>query len=286
MLMACVLALAAMVASPDSLVRARIAAVPGARVAVVYRDLARGDSLVIDGDSSFHAASTMKVAVMIRLFRDIDDGRLRLDRPVAVTNRFASIVDGKPVFTADMTDDSDSSLYARVGTSVPLDTLLDLMIQRSSNLATNTLIDLVGARRVDSTAHALGAVHMRVRRGVEDSAAFARGLNNTVTARDLAILMQAIAQDRAASAASCRAMRDILLGQAFNTEIPAGLPPGTRVAHKTGQITGILHDAAIVYPTARGPYVLVVLTGGIADEHVAQHLIADISRILYARATH
>jgi beta-lactamase class A len=278
MLIALVLTL---VAHPDSLIRARIAEVPGARVGVVYRALGGRDSLVIDGDSSFHAASTMKVAVMIRLYRDIDAGRLRLDRPVPVTNTFASIVDGSPSFAADRKDDSDSSLYERVGTRVPLGELLDLMVQRSSNLATNTLIDLVGARRVDSTAHALGAVHMRVLRGVEDSAAFARGLNNVVTARDLAVLMEAIADDRAASKASCRAMRDVLFGQAFNTEIPAGLPPGTRVAHKTGQITGILHDAAIVYPTGRRPYVLVVLTGGIPDEHVAQGLIADISRIIW-----
>ena len=105
-----------------------------------------------------------------------------------VTNRFASIVAGSPPFAADRKDDSDSSLYERVGTSVPLGELLDLMIQRSSNLATNTLIDLVGARRVDSTAHALGAVHMRVLRGVEDSAAFARGLNNVVTAFRAAVL--------------------------------------------------------------------------------------------------
>jgi beta-lactamase class A len=267
-------------AGPDSLIRQRIAAVPGARVAVVYRDLASGDSLVMDGDSTFHAASTMKVAVMIRLFQDVDAGRLALDRRVPVTNRFTSIADGRP-FAVDLKDDSDSSLYSHIGESVAMRDLLTLMIQRSSNLATNTLIALIDARRVDSTAHALGATHMRVLRGVEDSAAFARGLNNTVTARDLATLMQAIAQDRAASPASCRAMRDVLFGQAFNTEIPAGLPPGTRVAHKTGQITGVLHDAAIVYPAGRGPYVLVVLTSGIPDEHVAQSLIADISRIVY-----
>jgi beta-lactamase class A len=268
---------------PDSLIRQRIAAVPGARVAVVYRDLASGDSLVMDGDSTFHAASTMKVAVMIRLLRDVDAGRLALDRRVPVTNRFTSIADGR-LFAVDLKDDSDSSLYAHVGESVAMRDLLTLMIQRSSNLATNTLIALIDARRVDSTAHALGATHMRVLRGVEDSAAFARGLNNTVTARDLATLMQAIAQDRAASPAGCRAMRDVLFGQTFNTEIPAGLPPGTRVAHKTGQITGVLHDAAIVYPAGRGPYVLVVLTSGIPDEHVAQSLIADISRIVYGRA--
>jgi beta-lactamase class A len=268
-------------AGPDSAIQARIAAVPGARVAVVYRSLARPDSIVINGDSSFHAASTMKVAVMIQLFRDVDAGRLRLEQPVPVTNRFASIVPGAPVFAADMKDDSDSSLYARVGTAVPLRELLTLMIQRSSNLATNTIIQLLDARRVDSTTHALGAARMRVLRGVEDSAAFGRGLNNTATARDLATLMQAIAADRAASARSCRSMRDILLGQEFNAEIPAGLPPGTRVAHKTGWITGVLHDAAIVYPTDRGPYVLVVMTGNIPDEHVAQGLIADISRIVY-----
>jgi beta-lactamase class A len=264
-----------------------IAGVPGARVAVVYRNLTTGDSLVIAGDSlviagdsSFHAASTMKVAVMIQLFRDVDAGRLRLDQTVPVTNRFTSIADGSS-FSLDRKDDSDSSMYETVGTSVPVRHLLDLMIQRSSNVATNTLIALLDATRVDSTAHALGATHMQVLRGVEDGVAFQRGLNNTVTARDLATLMQAIATDRAASPASCRAMRDVLFGQEFNTEIPAGLPPGTRVAHKTGQITGILHDAAIVYPAGRAPYVLVVLTGNIPDEHVAQHLIADISRAVY-----
>jgi beta-lactamase class A len=257
-----------------------IAGVPGARVAVVYRNLVTGDSLVVDGDSSFHAASTMKVAVMIQLFRDVDAGRLRLDQVIPVTNRFTSIADGTP-FAADLKDDSDSSLYARVGTAVPVGELLDLMIQRSSNLATNTLIALLDPKRVDSTAHLLGATRMHVLRGVEDGAAFERGLNNTVTARDLATLMQAIATDRAASPASCHAMRDILLGQQFNTEIPAGLPPGTPVAHKTGQITGVLHDAAIVYPPGRAPYVLVVLTGNIPDEQRARQLIVDISRAVY-----
>jgi beta-lactamase class A len=207
---------------------------------------------------------------------------LTLDQTIPVTNRFTSIADGTP-FSADLKDDSDSSLYTRVGTSVPVRELLALMIQRSSNLATNTLIALLDPKRVDSTAHALGASRMRVLRGVEDGAAFQRGLNNTVTARDLATLMQAIATGRAASPASCKAMRDILLGQEFNTEIPAGLPPGTPVAHKTGWITGILHDAAIVSPAGRSPYVLVVLTGNIPDEHVAQRLIADISRAIYDR---
>ncbi|HSU95916.1 MAG TPA: serine hydrolase, partial [Gemmatimonadaceae bacterium] len=111
---------------------------------------------------------------------------------------------------------------------------------------------------------------------------------NMATARDLAILLRDIETGKAASPASSDAMRDILLAQQFNDKIPAGLPPGTRVAHKTGDITAIAHDAAIVYPANRKPYILVVLTKGIADEKVANTLIADVSRIVYqhAMATH
>jgi beta-lactamase class A len=122
---------------------------------------------------------------------------------------------------------------------------------------------------------------MRVLRGVEDGKAYERGLNNTTTAADLAALMTALATDRAASPASCAAMREILMRQQLNDEIPAGIPPGTPVAHKTGQITAVLHDAAIVYPPAAPPYVLVVLTRDIPDEKVARSLIVDVSRLVW-----
>jgi beta-lactamase class A len=198
-----------------------------------------------------------------------------------VRNQFTSIVDGSP-YALDPKDDSDSSMYDMVGHSITLHDLMLRMIRRSSNLATNTVIGLVGAARADSTAHALGATHIRVLRGVEDGKAFAQGLNNTTTARDLGALLMAIQQDRAATPAGCAAMREVLLGQEFNTEIPAGLPAGTKVAHKTGSITGVLHDAAIVYPANAPPYVLVVLTSGVPDERVARAMIADISRMVYA----
>jgi len=123
-----------------------------------------------------------------------------------------------------------------------------------------------------------------VLRGVEDGKAFRAGMNNTTTARDLAVLLEAIETGRAASRSSCDAMREILLDQEFNDEIPAGLPGGTRVAHKTGWITGVLHDAAVVYPPGRKPYVLVVLTRDIPDDKVARKLIADLSRIVWSHA--
>ena len=271
-------------AGADSLaakIRQRVQQVPGAVIGVAFHDLQTNDSLFLNADDSFHAASTMKVPVMIELFRRIDAGALSLDQGILLVNQFGSIVDGSP-YSLDPGDDSDSSAYRRVGARVPVRELIDRMITRSSNLATNALIELADPRKANETAHRLGASNIRVLRGVEDDKAYQAGLNNTTTARDLAVLLEAIETGRAASRSSCDRMRDILLHQEFNTEIPAGLPPGTRVAHKTGWITGVLHDAAIVYPAGRRPYVLVVLTRGIPDVKVARSLIVDVSRLVYA----
>jgi beta-lactamase class A len=263
----------------------RIAQVKGASVAVAYQHLGNPkDSLFLEADRSFHAASTMKVPVMIEFFRQVDAGKLSVGQELPLANQFASIVDGSP-YALDSKDDEDASLYERLGKPVPARELVERMITRSSNLATNTVIALVDAKRVTKTLRSLGAGKMTVLRGVEDGKAYQKGLNNTATARDLATLMTAIEQGKAASPASTQAMRSILLAQELNLEIPAGLPPGTPVAHKTGQISGVLHDAAIVYPSGRPPYVLVVLTSGIPDEKVARSLIADLARQVHAHAT-
>src|SRR5438876_135942 len=139
-----------------------------------------------------------------------------------------------------------------------------------------------GAGRAQASARALGAWSIQVLRGVEDGKAYRAGLNNTTTARDLGVLLAAIAQNRAASPASCREMLRILEAQEFNEGIPVGLPPGTRVAHKTGWIGEVVyHDAAVVYRSSGGSYVLVVLTGGIKQDSVAHNLVADLSRLVY-----
>lgn len=260
----------------------RIAAVPGATVGVVFAEVGGAAGIWINADSVFHAASTMKVPVMIEYFRAIDAGRGRRDQTLLLGTEFKSIVDGSP-YTLDAGVDSDSSVFVRVGEQVPLHWLVERMIVRSSNLATNTLIEVLDAKKVDATAKSLGAQTMKVLRGVEDGKAFQQGLNNQTSARDLAALLTAIESGKAASRASTREMIDILAAQEFNDEIPAGLPPGTRVAHKTGWITGVSHDAAIVYPPGRKPYVLVVLTKGIRERPVAQKLIADISRLVWER---
>ena len=267
----------------QSRIAARIAQVPLAQVAISYRNVVRFDSLDMSADVDFHAASTMKIPVMIEVLRDVDAGRLSLDQRVLLVNRFFSIVDGSP-YGLDAGVDSDSSMYARVGQRVAVRDLLEQMIVRSSNLATNALIALVDAEHAEATAHVLGATHMRVLRGVEDSKAFAVGRNNTTTSSDLAALLEHVERGDALRPASARLMKEILLRQEFNEAIPGGVPAGTAVAHKTGSITATLHDAAIVYPADRAPYVLVVFTRAIPDEKVATLLIADISRLVWAHA--
>src|SRR6266513_4648508 len=263
---------------------ARIARAPARAVGLYYRSLARPDSLLIGANLRFHAASTMKLPVMIQIFRDADAGLLALDDSLTVHTAFPSLAEG--AFIVGKEDDSDSTLYSFVGRNRSVRDLLERMITRSSNLATNILIERVGGARAQASARALGAWSIQVLRGVEDGAAYRAGLNNTTTARDLGVLLAAIAEDRAARPASCREMLRILGAQEFNEGIPVGLPPGTRVAHKTGWIGEVVyHDAAIVYPAARSPYVLVVLTGGIKEDSVAHNLVADLSRLVYERVT-
>lgn len=272
------------VAQLDTALQARIAEIPGASVAVAYVDPVRGDTLLLNADTSFHAASTMKVPVLVELFRWHDEGRLNVNDSLVLRNEFRSVLDGS-TYSLTTASDSDSSLYARVGTPVPFVELARLMIVRSSNLATNALIDTLGAGRVQRTTDSLGAAGMRVLRGVEDLPAFRAGMSNTTNAWSLAALFLSILEGRAATEQSTEAMLEILLAQELRNQIPAGLPEGTRVAHKTGSITAIMHDAGIVYPADRGPYVIVVLTGGITEPAISQRLTADIAGIVHAFAT-
>jgi beta-lactamase class A len=249
-----------------------------ADVAVYFHSLDSVTNWSFRPDDSFHAASTMKIPVMIELFHQAKEGKLRLTDPLLIHNEFRSIVDGS-VYKLDPKDDSESDLYNAEGQTRSLSQLCDLMITVSSNLATNLLIQKLGVDNIRATVHSLGADGMNFLRGVEDQKAFDKGLNNTTTARALGILLTAIASGQAVDAGSSRQMLVILKQQHFNEGIPAGLPPGTRVAHKTGEITKIHHDAAIVY--ARHPFVLVILVRGLADEKDSSAVMADITRILY-----
>jgi len=255
----------------------------GAEVAVAWRplDAKPGEEILINPTLRFHAASTMKVPVMIELFRQANVRLLKLDDKVVVTNQFTSIQDGSP-FVLAVTDDSDGEMYKALGTKLSYRQLVEASITVSSNLATNILIERLRARNVQATVDTMGASGMQVLRGVEDQKAFEAGKNNSTDALGLLTLFEAIGKGRAVSAKASAEMVEILKRQRFTDRIPAGLPAGSVVAHKTGNVTGINHDAGIVY--AARPYVLVVLTRGIKDSKVSAKLIADITS-LTARAT-
>ena len=268
-------------AALQSAARARIARDSGAVVAVVLEDPVSGLQVSLNPQLRFHAASTMKLGVLIELGRRIDARELNWNDSLPVRNSFASIVDGS-AYTLDSASDSDSTVYAAIGTRWSVRQLATRMIVRSSNLATNLLVERLDPTRITAAIRRLGADSMVVLRGVEDGKAFERGLNNTTTAQDLATLLLAIAQQRATSVATGNELLQILEAQELNDGIPAGLPPGTRVAHKTGEITATWHDAALVYPPDGKPYVLVVLTRGIPVRERGVGLHADLARLVHA----
>ena len=232
-----------------------------------------------NADHYFHAASTMKLAVLLGVFRQVDHGELALDAPVHVRNRFTSIVNQEP-FMLDLGRDADPDVYGHLGKTMTVRELAYWMITKSSNLATNLLVDVVGIPTIQHALDELEIDGVRVLRGVEDQRAFEAGLNNEVTAHGLLKLLRLIAEGKAYSQKACDEMLEILLDQQYRSGIPAGLPKAARVAHKTGNISTVHHDAGIVYLDGRKPYVLVILTQFPAEQGRGS-AVADVSRDIF-----
>lgn len=211
-------------------------------------------------DARHYAASTMKVAVLAALHRAADAGSLDLDAEVPVVDEFDSALPGAPRFRMPVGDDEDDEVWRRLGAAASLRWLARHMIVRSSNLATNVILARVGVAAAGAALRAAGATNSRVERGIEDGDARRAGIDNEVTARDLAGLLGAIVDGRLASPAACREMTDLLLAQQRREDLAAGLPPGTRVAHKNGWINGVRHGAGVVFPGDAPPYAIAVCT--------------------------
>jgi beta-lactamase class A len=220
-----------------------------------------------------YAASTMKVALVVAAYRLSDAGALDLDQPVEVHDEFESAVPGK-TFQMDRADDSDPEPWGRLGESVALRWLCYRSIVRSSNLATNLVLERVCLDAVADALKACGATDSRIVRGIEDCFARDAGRDNLVTARDLAMTLRALSAGEAASKESCDEILQILAAQQINDGIPAGLPAETRVAHKSGWVTGISHDAAVVYPPDTDPYLFVMCTTSDLEPAAALDVLA------------
>ncbi|MEN8248993.1 MAG: serine hydrolase [Bacteroidota bacterium] len=248
--------------------------------AVAFADLKTGDTLFINAHQQFHAASTMKTPVMIELYKQANEGKLSLDEPILVRTEFKSIVDGSP-YTMDISVDSETILYEKVGSMISIQELINEMITKSSNLATNILIELIDAKNITASMRELGAPDINVLRGVEDQKAFDQGLSNITTAYDLMKIYEAIGKNRIISDEVCDEMMSVLFDQQFNDMIPKHLPENVQVAHKTGGITGVRHDSGIVVLPNGHKYVLVLLSKELEDAEQGVEAQASISKLVY-----
>ena len=261
-------------------VMAVYASEPQASFALAFQDLQTGEQFFINERESFHAASTMKTPVLIETFKQIARHRLSLNDSLLIHTDFLSIADSSR-YQLDSADDSEKELYLLAGRRMALKDLLYKMITESSNLATNLVIERVGAASVMVTMREMGANDIRVLRGVEDNKAFERGMNNTTTAYDLLVLFRQIAGGTAVDPSSCEAMIRILLDQHFKEVIAGKLPEGVRVASKSGWITGSCHDSGIVFLPDGRKYVVVLLSRGIPDYAAAIRCQATVSKLIY-----
>jgi len=251
-------------------------------IAIALHDFETGNEILINADESFHPASTIKVHVMMEVFHQVQQGSLSLDDRLPIINSFTSIADGT-AYSLDVKDDAEQTLYPRIGENETIGELTRLMIVRSSNLATNILLKKVGTENVNNFIQALGIEGVTVRRGVEDNAAFRSGMNNSATPRGLTQTVKLIAEGKVISQQVCDRMIQIMLGQEFNWSIPALLPASVKVAHKTGWTDDVYHDTGIVFPDARKPYVLTIMTQGFSEkqEQEAHQCMACISKMIY-----
>jgi beta-lactamase class A len=249
-------------------------------LAVAVSDLESGFEFGYRADRWFHAASTIKLAVLLGLFAAIHRGTLVPQSRLHVRNRFRSAYDGSS-FRVLSERDADSEVQVAVGKTMRVIDLARNMIVRSSNLATNLLLDLLGLEFLQQSLDQYGLSGVDLRRGVEDELAFDHGINNRVTADGLVQLLRLMAEERAFSPELSREMVEILHDQEFRSGIPAGLPAHARVAHKTGEISTIAHDAGIVYLPKRKPYVVAVLTEWDAETSGRHPTIAAASYMIY-----
>ena len=250
-------------------------------IAVAIHDADTGFELHYNAERWFHAASTIKVPILLGVFAAIDRGELLPHSRVHVRNRFLSCVENVP-FRVESGRDANAAVHNAIGKMMRVDELAYHMITTSSNLATNLLLGVIGPEAVNRTLKDLDVEDgIELRRGVEDELAFEKKINNRVTADGLLRILVLLSEGKAFSPALSRRMMDILHGQEFNQGIPARLPKGARVAHKTGEISTVAHDAGVIYLPKRKPYVLVILSEWDPASSSRSRTIAAISHLVY-----
>jgi beta-lactamase class A len=260
------------------------ASLPEGSLGVSVFDYQSGCAWQYEGGRWFHAASTIKIAILAAVFDAIDAGRFTLESRVHVRNYFRGAVDGLP-FRVQASRDANAEVYEAIGKTMRIGELARHMIASSSNLATNLLLDVAGLEAARQTLSARGITGVDLQRGVEDDRAHQAGCNNRVTADGLVRLLRAIHDRDGFSEGSSQAMLNVMFDQRFAGAIAPGLPEAiravARVAHKTGDISTASHDAGLVFLPGRPPYAIALLAESPGDAADRTAALTAASRAVY-----
>jgi beta-lactamase class A len=249
--------------------------------AIAFKNISgEKDSILINAHEDFHAASTMKTPAMIEVFKQASEGKFSLQDSLVIKNDFKSILDGSS-YSMELGRDSGEHLYEQIGQKRSIEDLVTDMIIYSSNLATNIIIELVDAKNVNKTMREMGAMDINVLRGVEDMKAYEAGLSNSTTAYDLMLIFEALANGKAVNAEADKEMLHILQQQKHTDLIPALLPENLKIANKTGWITGVHHDSALIELPDGEKYVLVLLSKNMKDMEAGTKMLSEVSKLIY-----
>jgi beta-lactamase class A len=229
---------------------------------MVAIDLFSGHTIAYNGDVTFPTASSIKIAIMIQLFRDEHAGRVHFDDKVTLNAK-------------DNAGGSESPLQTDLNKGEVHD-LLENMIVYSDNSATNKLIDVVGMDRVNLLVRSLGLQNTALRRKMMDTDAAANGNENISTPLELASLVRMIYDESAADPPSCKAMLEVMK-KVNNGYMRGVLPPGTEIASKPGDLNGVRCEAGLVLLPKR-PFVVAVMSTWL-DDNV--NPVPDATRAVY-----
>jgi beta-lactamase class A len=236
----------------------------------------------VEPDARHYSASIMKLPILVAVHRLVERGRLDLDRPVTVRNEFDSQKAGQR-FSLDQDEDSDPATWAALGTGVTLGELVRRMVVVSGNLATNLVLDEVGTAEVAAVLADAGcSERTTIVRGIEDYPARDAGIDNLITADDMVRLVIALAEGRLAGPDASAACEQTLLAQEYRNGIPAGLPDGLTIGNKTGWISSVNHDVALIRPPERPPVGMAVLVSAPGSEEEREAGIARIAAAAWA----
>jgi len=235
-------------------------------IGIAVEDLATGMTSGVNESASLPAASTIKIPVMVEVFRQMSTGQIDLNKRVHLAKGDRDWGSG------DMAD-------ARIGSEKTVEKLLWLMINDSDNTATNMLIRLVGRQHVNQTMSGLGLRNTRLGDYIRTGGSEIR-YSLRSSPHDMVKLLDSIARSKLVDEWSSREMLAILTGQTHNSLLPQPLPKELKIAHKTGSLHDTLNDVGIVY-LDQEPYVIAVMTTRLPSLSVGRHFIRKVSRIAF-----